>query len=158
MSFDTLAPPRQLLQTPLSNRLPEMSDPSQPQALPDAQDAAPAPPSSSWTQRGGLRGCFDGRQSLALTFWFLGVAVSAAIFIGGATLSNVLQADAFRSVLFATTLAIMIARIAAWYAIVKCRRNTRSPVFTALALISVAFDIVFSTVRWPAKLLAVSMA
>jgi hypothetical protein len=139
-----------------------MSDPSQPQALPtvqpSAQDDGPAPASDRWAQRGGLRGCFDGRQSLAVAFWLFGVAMSVAITIGGAALSNALGPSAFRGVLFTTTLAIIITRIAAWYAIVKCRRNTSSPIFTALALIIVAFDIVFGTVKWPAMLFAVSMA
>jgi hypothetical protein len=146
--------PPQLLQPPLSNRLPAMSDPSPPQALPDAPDEARAPAGSTWAQRGGLRGCFDGRQSLAATFWVLGVGVSGAIMIAGLVISAGLQTEAFGVVLFSTTLLPMITRAAAWYAIVQCRHNTRSPVFTALALIAVALDMVFGTVKWPAILFA----
>lgn len=131
-----------------------MSDPSQPRALSDAQPAAHAPAASSWTQRGGVRGCFDGRQSLAATFWLLGVGVAAVLMVVGLLLSAGSQAESFGGVLFTTTLLTLITRAAAWYAIVQCRRNTSSPAFTAMALIAVALDMVYGSVKWPSILFA----
>lgn len=135
-----------------------MSDPSQPRALPSAPDDGPAPASSTWTQRGGLRGCFDGRQGLALTFWLLGVGLSVAITLVGNILANVLSYDAFRGVTLATAILVGGARIAAWYAIIRCRHNTRSAVFTALALSVVGIDLVLGAFRLPAILFAFSIA
>jgi hypothetical protein len=135
-----------------------MSDPSQPQVLPGAQADAPAPASSTWTQRGGLRGCFDGRQHLALTFWLLGVAASVLISIAGNALANGLPYEAFRGVSLATAIVVGGARIAAWYAIIRCRHNTRSAVFTALALSAVGIDIVRGAFKLPTMLFAFSIA
>jgi hypothetical protein len=135
-----------------------MSDPRQP--LEESQPAASAPAKPSdlaWSQRGGWRGCFDGRQSLAASFWLLGVGVSVLLTVSGRLVADALPFDAFRTVTLLTTLAIIATRVFAWYSIIKCRRNTAHPVFTALALILVSLDIVFGVFRWPAMIAAMIM-
>jgi hypothetical protein len=134
-----------------------MSDPSQPPAPPPTQDAVPDPVPSPWLERGGVRGFLDGRQSLALAFWVVGVGVAACIALAGMAIDQVLRQEAFLQVLLLTTLATIATRILAWYAIIRCRRNTSSDVFSALALTAVSFDIVMGVFKWPAVLFALSV-
>jgi hypothetical protein len=154
---DTRASRQQLLRGRLSNRLPEMSDPSQAPAPPLTAAGPQRPPDFAWRERGGLRGFFDGRQSLALAFWLLGVGVALLITVVGLGFDAALPRAAFIHVLLGTTLATIVTRIIAWYCILACRRNTRSEVFSALALSAVALDIVMGAFRWPALLFALSM-
>ena len=135
-----------------------MSDPRPPQE--ESQPANSSPPASTaspWSQRGGWRGCFDGRQGLAASFWILGVGVTALLTVAETLITFGLPMESFRTVPLVTTLAIIATRIIAWYSILKCRRNTRSPVFTALALMIVSLDIVFGVFRWPAMIAAMIM-
>jgi len=148
-----------------------MSDPSQPSAPPPqdlatqdlatqgraTQDGVREPANAAWRARDGLRGFLNGKQSLALAFWVLGVGVAVLITVAGLVIDDALPREAFLQVLLATTLATILTRILAWYAIIKCRRNTSSEVFSALALTAVALDIVMGAFRWPALLFALSM-
>jgi hypothetical protein len=86
------------------------------------------------------------------------VSVSLAITIAGLLIAAGVDTEAFGSLLFTTTLLTMVTRVAAWYAIVRCRRNTSSPVFTALALLAVALDMLFGVVKWPPILFATLMS
>jgi hypothetical protein len=132
-----------------------MSDPRQPleESQPPASTSS-EPADLTWSQRGGWRGCFDGRQSLAVSFWLLGVGVTVLLTVSGRVIEAMLAFDTFVTVTLCTTLAIVATRILAWYSIIKCRRNTTRPVFTALALTVVSLDIVFGVFRWPAMLTA----
>jgi hypothetical protein len=147
----------QLLQGALSNRLPEMTAPSQPPAPSATQHAVQDPAPSTWLEQGGVRGFLDGRQSLALAFWVLGVGVAVFIALAGLAIDQVLPRDAFLQVLLLTTLLTIATRVFAWYAIIRCRRNTRSDIFSAMALTAVAFDIVMGVFKWPAVLFALSV-
>lgn len=134
-----------------------MSDPSQPPAPPPTRDAVQDPAPSTWLEHGGVRGFLDGRQSLVLAFWVLGVGVAVLIALAGLAIDQVLPREAFLQVLLLTTLATIATRVLAWYAIIRCRRNTSSDVFSAMALTAVAFDIVMGVFKWPAVLFALSV-
>ena len=94
---------------------------------------------------------------MAVSFWLLGVGVTVLLTVSGRLIAAALPYDAFVTVTLCTTLAIIATRILAWYSILKCRRNTSRPAFSALALVLVSLDIVFGVFRWPAMLAAMMM-
>jgi hypothetical protein len=107
----------------------------------------------SWRELDGLRGCFTGRQTLGRPFWLLGVGATVLITVTGSLASKLLGFQYFLDVLTATTVLLACSRACAWYCIVKCRRNTSSELFTALALMIVVVDIVYGLMKWPTILL-----
>jgi hypothetical protein len=107
----------------------------------------------NWRERDGLLGLFNGRQSLALAFWGLGVCASLIMTVVFMPPSLLRNGHNEKAIMAWGIVSIAVTRMCAWYAIIRCRRNTTSELLSALALVAVALDMVFGLITWPIALL-----
>lgn len=102
----------------------------------------------SWRERGGFGGFFSGRQSLALSYWFLGVTMSVVLTAAAYLTAQIVGNRGGRVMMYGVGL-VAFSRMISWYAVLKCRRNTSSELWTAAALITILVDVVYGFLTWP---------